>query len=134
MSISLDWTFVDSASVDFSPAMLSSSSSEQHKSVKKGTKCLAIPLWHKVVHGIPTTLKENLEAVEQSLTQLHPVTLLNSRHACCNDSLLLKLLMDRSIFIISMLVLICCTYQLDAHACCIHCSEYHPLCTLHQFP
>jgi hypothetical protein len=45
-----------------------------------------IPLWHKVVQGIPATLQEHREAVEQSVTQLHPVTLLNSWHACYNDN------------------------------------------------
>jgi hypothetical protein len=39
-----------------------------------------LPLWHKVVQGIPATLQEHLEAIEQSVTQLHAVTLLNSWH------------------------------------------------------
>ncbi len=50
-----------------------SSSSEQHKSGNKVQSLFVpLPLWHKVVQGIPVTLQEHLEAIEQSVTQLHP--------------------------------------------------------------
>ncbi len=59
----------------------SSSLFEQHKSANKVQSLFfPLPLWHKVVQGIPATLQEHLEAIEQSVTQLHAVTLLNSWH------------------------------------------------------
>jgi hypothetical protein len=85
-------TEVGSTSVDSSSFSISSSSSSgQHKSVNKVQNLfLPLPLWHSVVQYIPATLHEHLAAMEQSVTQLHPVRLLNYWHACCNDSLLLK--------------------------------------------
>ena len=77
---------VDSSWPSSTSAVSSSSSSEQHKSANKVQNLfLPLPLWHKVVQASPATLQEHLEAIAQSVTQLHPLMLLNSRHACCNE-------------------------------------------------
>jgi hypothetical protein len=69
---------VDSSWPSSTFAVSSSSSSEQRKSKNKvKTLFLPLPLWHKVVEASAATLQEHLEAIEQSVTQLHPVTLLS---------------------------------------------------------